>query len=90
MLFSGSQFHSSVPNTSGKTRWSIDFRTVNVDDVEGGRGAPNADCDCTGTTLGDFLRARDFEHLPDDLIARHDLPSNTEPTARFDRVPAVR
>jgi hypothetical protein len=88
LLFSGSQFHSSVPNTSGRTRWSIDFRTVNRDDVESGRGAPNVDCDCTGTTLGDFLRARDFEHLPEDLIATNDLPPNTEPMPRFDRVPA--
>ena len=89
--FSGSQFHSSVPNTSGKTRWSIDFRTVNRQDVESGRGAPNVDCDCTGTTLGDFLRLTDYEHLPAELIARHDLPSIPAPAPRHDRVspPAV-
>ena len=76
ILFSGAQFHSSVPNTSGKTRISIDFRTVNIDDVESGRGAPNIDAECTGTTLGDFLRCTDLAHLPDELIARYDTPAN--------------
>ena len=33
MIFSGNQLHSTVPNTSGRTRFSIDFRTVNIDDV---------------------------------------------------------
>lgn len=76
ILFSGAQFHSSVPNTSGKTRISIDFRTVHIDDVESGRGAPNVDAECTGTTLGDFLRCTDLAHLPDELIARYDTPAN--------------
>jgi hypothetical protein len=86
LMFSGSHLHSSVPNNSGRTRFSIDFRVVNRDDVEAGIGAPNVDCDCTGTTLGDFLRARDFEHLSNELIARFDLPPNRAPTARFDRL----
>ena len=30
MLFSGDQLHASIPNTSGITRYSIDFRTVDV------------------------------------------------------------
>ena len=30
ILFSGQQMHSSVPNTSGVTRFSIDFRTVHL------------------------------------------------------------
>ena len=33
ILFSAAQMHSSVPNTSGVTRFSIDFRTVHLDDV---------------------------------------------------------
>src|SRR6202165_358486 len=32
ILFSGAQMHSSVPNTSGVTRFSIDFRTIHVND----------------------------------------------------------
>ena len=69
ILFSAAQLHSSVPNTSGKTRFSIDFRTVNVDDVAAKRGAPNVDSACTGTSLRDFLRAKDLKRIPDDIVA---------------------
>jgi len=71
ILFSAAQLHSTVDNTSGVTRFSIDFRTVNADDVAADRGAPNQDSACTGTTLGDYLRGTDFAHLPDAWIARH-------------------
>ena len=63
MLFSGNQLHSTVPNTSGLTRFSIDFRTVDIDDVQSRREAPNFDSECTGTSLRDFLRAGDFEPI---------------------------
>ncbi|WP_310742078.1 MULTISPECIES: phytanoyl-CoA dioxygenase family protein [unclassified Microbispora] len=72
MIFSGNQLHSSVPNTSGKTRFSIDFRTVNVDDVIARREAPNVDCACTGTTLRDFLRVSDLERLPEDVALAYE------------------
>ncbi|HTF25991.1 MAG TPA: hypothetical protein VK937_19115 [Candidatus Limnocylindria bacterium] len=65
LLFSAAQMHSSVPNNSGRTRFSIDFRTVNVDDVVARRGAPNVDSACTGTTMGDYLRGTDLAHLPE-------------------------
>jgi hypothetical protein len=71
IIFSGAQLHTTVPNTSGTTRFSIDFRTVHRDDVAEVRGAPNVDSDCTGTNLGDFLRATDLEQLPEDLIAAY-------------------
>jgi hypothetical protein len=63
IIFSGAQMHSTVPNATGKTRFSIDFRTVNVDDVVAFSGAPNLDSECTGTTMGDYLRATDLSHL---------------------------
>jgi len=68
IIFSGAQMHSTVPNTSGRTRFSIDFRTVHIDDVVAQRGAPNIDSACTGTTLRDFLCATDFSQIPEDLI----------------------
>lgn len=68
IIFSGAQMHSTVPNTSGRTRFSIDFRTVHIDDVVAHRGAANIDSACTGTTLRDFLRATDFSQIPEDLI----------------------
>ncbi|HEV2397942.1 MAG TPA: hypothetical protein VGS27_13430 [Candidatus Sulfotelmatobacter sp.] len=67
--FSAAQMHSTVPNTSGLTRYSIDFRTVHLDDVLGRRGAPNIDSACSGTTLADYLRASDLSHLPQEAIA---------------------
>lgn len=72
LVFSGAQMHSSVPNTSGRTRFSIDFRTVHVDDVRSGRGAPKADEACTGTTMRDYLRCTDLARLPDELVALYD------------------
>ncbi|HEY4102815.1 MAG TPA: hypothetical protein VGM44_02955 [Polyangiaceae bacterium] len=72
MAFSGAQMHSSVPNTSGVTRYSIDFRTIHVDDARARRGAANVDSACTGTTMRDYLRATDLAHVPEDVIALHD------------------
>jgi hypothetical protein len=77
ILFSGAHMHSTVPNSSGYTRFSIDFRTVHVDDVMSASGAPNIDSECTGTTLRDYLRGTDLSRLPDEVIA----PYDTEPPA---------
>lgn len=74
LLFSAAQMHSSVPNTSGKTRFSIDFRTIHIDDAEHERGAPNIDSDCTGTCMGDYLRGTDLSPVPDALIKMYDTP----------------
>lgn len=67
--FSAAQLHSTVPNTSGLTRYSIDFRTVHLDDVWTRTGAPNIDSACTGTTMGDYLKGTDFSQLPAEAIA---------------------
>jgi hypothetical protein len=72
ILFSGAQLHETVPNRSGIARYSIDFRTVHLDDAEARRGALNVDSHCTGTTMRDYLRASDFEHLPDDVVKLYD------------------
>lgn len=72
ILFSAAQLHSTVPNTSGKTRFSIDFRVVNLDDVAGRKGAPRIDEECTGTTMRDYLKASDLSHIPADLVTLYD------------------
>ena len=74
VLFSGAQLHSSVPNASAKTRFSVDLRTVDIEDTAGGIGAPNIDSECTGTTVGDFLRCSDLAHVPDYLVSEYDTP----------------
>jgi hypothetical protein len=72
ILFSAAQMHSSVPNTSGVTRFSIDFRTIHRDDAVERKGAPNIDAACTGTVLRDFLRGTDLARLPEDVVALYD------------------
>lgn len=78
IVFSGAQLHSSVPNTSGRTRFSIDFRTVHLDDVAAQIGAPNIDTAATGTTLRDFLCGNDQSRIPDDVIALYDEEAPTD------------
>jgi hypothetical protein len=67
--FSAASLHSTVPNTSDFVRYSIDFRTVHLTDVLGRIGARNIDSNCTGTTMGDYLRGTDFSHLPEEAIS---------------------
>jgi hypothetical protein len=72
IIFSAAQLHETVPNTSGLARYSIDFRTVHSDDVVARKGARNVDSRCTGTTLRDYLRCTDLQHLPDDMVHAYD------------------
>ncbi len=68
-LFSAAHLHSTVPNTSHQVRYSIDFRTVHVDDVLSRTGASNIDSACTGSTMHDYLRGTDLVHLPEEALA---------------------
>jgi hypothetical protein len=74
VVFSAAHMHSTVPNTTGRARYSIDFRTVNRQDLETGRAAPNIDTACVGTSLRDFARGTDGARLPDDVVALYDDP----------------
>ena len=69
LLFSASHLHATAPNSSGQTRFSIDFRTISLDDLKSGAGAPDPDNASKGTTLRDFIRAADFQPLPEDAVA---------------------
>jgi hypothetical protein len=77
IAFSSAQMHSSVPNMTGKTRFSIDFRVVHIDDALHRLGAPHTDEECTGTTMRDYLRCADLAHLPEDVIAMYDDGTST-------------
>ena len=70
MLFSGAQLHSSIPNRSGRARFSVDFRTVDVADLFAGRGAPLVDADCAGTAIRDFRRVADDAPFDEDTVTR--------------------
>lgn len=56
LLFSASHLHQTTKNVSGVTRFSVDFRIVNLDDHAKGLGAPNVDNRSTGSALKDFLQ----------------------------------
>lgn len=71
IVFSAAHLHSTVPNTTDQTRISIDFRTVHLDDLAHGHGAPNIDAHCTGTTIGDYLRGTDLSHVPAEIAAMY-------------------
>jgi hypothetical protein len=84
LLFSAAQLHSTVQNTSGLTRYSLDFRTVNIGDVVARRGAPNIDSRPTGTSLRDFRRADDLAPIQEDLVLAYDKDSPGEGTLVFE------
>lgn len=84
ILFSAQQLHATVPNDAGRTRFSIDFRTVHAGDVRSKKGANLVDASCTGTTLRDFLRASDLERFPDDVIALYDQSGARDGVLVFD------
>jgi hypothetical protein len=70
LLFAGAQLHTSIPNTSGRARYSVDFRTVDVVDLEEGRGAPLVDARCTGTAIRDFRNVADESSFDEETVVR--------------------
>ena len=78
LLFSAANMHSTVPNTSGKTRFSIDFRTVSLIDVKAKHGAPNIDSHPTGTSLRDFMKGTDLSPMPEEIAAAYDSPGTAD------------
>ena len=59
LCFSGAHLHASVPNVSGETRFSVELRTVNIDDVRRDRGAPALDGGAPHTPLEWFRSMTD-------------------------------
>jgi ectoine hydroxylase-related dioxygenase (phytanoyl-CoA dioxygenase family) len=53
VVFSGCHLHGTIPNTSSKTRFSIDFRILSKDLYKKNIGV-NIDSKSTGSTIGDF------------------------------------
>jgi len=56
VMFAGAHFHQTRKNATGRTRFSLDFRTVNLEDHKAGVGAPNADNRSTGCSAKDYVR----------------------------------
>jgi hypothetical protein len=72
ILFSGAHLHSTVPNSSGRSRFSIDFRTAHLDALQTQGGAPSLDRECTGTTLFELRRVSDLAPVPEEVIRLYD------------------
>jgi len=70
LLFSGAQLHTSIPNTSGRARYSVDFRTVDSRDLMAGLGAPLVDAHCTGTAIRDFHNVADGSAFDERTVIR--------------------
>jgi hypothetical protein len=70
LLFSGAQLHASTPNTSGRARFSVDFRTVDVGDLMAGRGAPLVDVHCSGTAIRDFVNVADESGFDEETVVK--------------------
>jgi hypothetical protein len=67
LLFAGAHLHASIPHNTSETRFSVEFRSLSLDDLRAGRGAPNLDNASRGSTLRDFLRLSDglpFDEVP--------------------------
>ncbi len=65
ILFSGTHLHQTVPNMTGMTRFSLDFRTVHYGDFQSGRGAPNVDNASRGVAerLRTYIRLEQVNRL---------------------------
>jgi hypothetical protein len=55
LLFSGAHFHATRPQVTGRTRFSLDFRIVDLPDHEAGLGAPDVDNRSRGSALRDYV-----------------------------------
>lgn len=78
LMFSAAHLHSTVANTSGQTRISIDFRTVHLDELIDNDGAPNLDDASTGTTIRDYVKGTDFSLVPEHIRRLYETRSPTE------------
>ena len=67
IALSGAHCHGSIPNRSGVSRISLETRTIWIDDVIAGRGAPNVDGKAPWMAPGWFRRMSDGKRLSDIL-----------------------
>jgi hypothetical protein len=56
LVFSGAHFHRTLPQSSGRSRFSLDARLVHLQDHAACLGAPNADARSRGSALRDYVR----------------------------------
>ncbi|MDJ0949129.1 MAG: hypothetical protein QNJ94_09425 [Alphaproteobacteria bacterium] len=68
ICFSSAHLHASVANETGLARFSTEFRTVNLDDLRAGRGAPNVDGRAPRLGADLFTRTTDGLSLAEEMV----------------------
>ena len=67
LCFSGAHLHVGVPNSTGVARFSVETRTVDVEDAFSGMGAPNMDGAAPEEPLEWFSRIEDEAMLSESI-----------------------
>ena len=67
VVFSGAQAHATKPHTTGRSRGSVDFRVLSLDDIVSGAGPANIDSACHGSAIRDFQHLVTRDRVPQDL-----------------------
>ncbi|EGG98233.1 hypothetical protein imdm_325 [gamma proteobacterium IMCC2047] len=67
LCFSSAHLHASMPNTTDRTRFSVEMRTVNINEVLAGNGAPNVDNAGPKPMYQWFRRISDNSSLQSDM-----------------------
>lgn len=61
LLFAGCHLHGTKPQSTGRTRFSVDFRIVHLGDHHQGQHAPILDNRSRGSALVDYVRYADLD-----------------------------
>ncbi|MGI4730175.1 MAG: hypothetical protein ACRYFW_00325 [Janthinobacterium lividum] len=56
LFFSGAHLHRTLPQASGRARFSLDFRIAHLGDVAAELGAPDVDNRSTGSAVPDYVQ----------------------------------
>jgi len=67
LCFASAHLHASVQNTTDRTRFSVEMRTVNINEVLAGYGAPNVDNDGPCPMYNWFRRISDNYSLAGEM-----------------------
>lgn len=56
LVFAAAHLHRTLPQATGRARFSLDFRIAHLGDTRAGRGAPNTDNRSRGSALPDYTQ----------------------------------
>ncbi len=56
LIFAAAHLHRTLPQTTGRTRFSLDFRIAHLGDFQSGVGAPNVDNRSRGSVMPDYTQ----------------------------------